>query len=116
MGDLTCGLCGLRTGDVRAYNSHDCCQTPHPLLGSLATAAQKHDPVSAPAHYRRGDIECIDAIRAAVTGLPPFEAYLVGNAIKYVYRHDAKGGTEDVRKAIWHLERLVTERAKRGAK
>lgn len=30
-----------------------------------------------------------------------------GNIIKYVYRHREKGGVGDLRKALWHLERLM---------
>jgi hypothetical protein len=66
------------------------------------------DPIN-PSHYRQGGIECIDAIKAATVGKPPFQAYLVGNLLKYLWRYEAKGGTEDVRKARWYLDRLLSE-------
>lgn len=66
------------------------------------------DPIN-PDHYRQGDIECIDAIRAATTGKSGFEAYLAGNVIKYVWRCELKGGAEDVKKARWYLDRLLAE-------
>lgn len=80
---------------------------PPPSLG---------DAVSKPLHYNQGGVECIAAIEAAVVGLPPFDAYLVGNAIKYTWRHSKKNGNEDLFKAIWHLQRLAEDRLKRGAK
>jgi hypothetical protein len=36
----------------------------------------------------------------------------VGNAIKYLWRADLKGGVEDLQKARWYIDR---ELAKRGA-
>ena len=33
--------------------------------------------------------------------------YFEGNVIKYVVRHKAKNGLEDLRKAKWYLERLI---------
>lgn len=41
-----------------------------------------HDPISRPAHYTSGNIECIDAISDAVSGLKGKEAYNTGAAIK----------------------------------
>ena len=32
-----------------------------------------------------------------------------GNAIKYIWRCDSKGGNEDLKKALWYLERLIAK-------
>ena len=64
------------------------------------------DPVN-PAHYKQGDIECIEAIKAAlVDGFPDF---LRGNVIKYLWRYKEKGGVDDLRKALWYLNQLIKE-------
>ena len=60
-----------------------------------------------PPHYTSGDIECIDAIHNAVRCKPAFEAVLVANVIKYLWRYEEKGGLQDVEKARWYLERLL---------
>lgn len=65
------------------------------------------DTVNSPAHYTQGDIECIDAIDAAVVGKPADEAVCVANVLKYLWRYNLKGGAESVRKAKWYLDRLV---------
>lgn len=67
------------------------------------------DPVNHPSHYNQGAVECIDAIEAAL-GPDGFRAYCKGNALKYVWREQHKGGTESLRKAIWYLDRLVSGR------
>jgi hypothetical protein len=66
------------------------------------------DLVNAPPHYRQGKIECIDAIRAALTE-EEFRGYCKGNAIKYAWREKHKGGDEDLKKAAWYLNRIETK-------
>jgi len=38
-----------------------------------------------------------------------FLGYLRGNSIKYLWRYRQKNGAEDLRKAQWYLNRLITE-------
>lgn len=64
------------------------------------------DMVEHPPHYTDGNIECIEAIEAALTP-EEFRGYVKGNAIKYCWRERLKGGDESLRKAIWYLNRLV---------
>lgn len=68
------------------------------------------DNINHPAHYTQGGIECIDAIEAAVTGLQGIEAVCTGNAIKYLWRWKQKNGAEDLRKAIWYINKLIEEK------
>lgn len=63
-------------------------------------------PVHHPAHYCRGGIECIDAIRASMSK-EAFAGYCKGNAIKYLWRYEAKGGVESLRKAQVYLGWLI---------
>ena len=66
-----------------------------------------HDPVNSPPHYNQGGIECIEAIEAAL-GADGFRGFCKGNALKYIWRADHKqDATEDIRKAIWYLERSI---------
>jgi hypothetical protein len=69
------------------------------------------DNVNHPPHYNAGEIECIDAIRAAL-GRDGFIAYCQGNALKYLWRHEHKGGVEDWRKADWYINRAIKELGK----
>jgi len=65
------------------------------------------DAVNHPAHYRQGDIEAIDAIRAS---MPPteFEGYCKGQVLKYLWRYRYKGKPlEDLKKAEWYLQLLI---------
>lgn len=67
------------------------------------------DNVNHPDHYNQGGIECIDAIKAATVGKTGIEAFCVGNAIKYLWRYEEKNGLEDLKKARFYLNRLISE-------
>lgn len=66
-------------------------------------------------HYNQGTIECIDAIRSALTP-EEFRGFCKGNIIKYVWRERKKGGLADLLKASdyldWAIENDRTEEKK----
>lgn len=81
---------------------------PEDLLGQyVAPSRSPSDPINSPPHYQSASgIECIDAIRAALTP-EEFRGYCKGNAIKYVWRERMKGGDESLGKAEWYLNRAA---------
>lgn len=81
-------------------------------LNDLPLVSEKypeHDNINHPLRYTKGDIECIDAIKAATVGKTGIEAVCVANVVKYLWRYEEKNGLEDVKKARWYLERLINE-------
>ena len=64
------------------------------------------DMVNNPPHYNAGTVECIEAIRSALTPEGVRE-HCKGNAMKYIWRERHKGGNEDIQKAIWYLNTLI---------
>lgn len=71
------------------------------------TMADDKDMVNSPSHYTQGAIECIDAIEQVVKDLDGMEAMCTGNAIKYLWRWKHKNGVEDLKKAVWYLQRMI---------
>ena len=63
-----------------------------------------------PSHYRDSKIECIDAIKASLS-TEGFHGYLKGSIQKYLWRYTKKyeNGQEDLLKAQWFMDKLVTE-------
>lgn len=65
------------------------------------------DNVKKPAHYNSGKYEIIDVIESVLNSLKdimPFQAYCLGNALKYISRAGLKGDfVEDIQKAIMYL-------------
>ena len=72
---------------------------------------KKNDNVNRPKHYRKGKVECIDAIKSA-TG-DGYQFYLQGNIIKYMWRFNHKNGLEDLQKAQWYLSELIKIKKKK---
>lgn len=64
------------------------------------------DNVNHPSHYNIGKYECFDVMRD-VFGDEEVKHFCLINAFKYIYRCNAKNGLEDVKKAIWYLNKLV---------
>jgi len=66
-----------------------------------------NDPVNHPAHYTSGNVECIDAIAAAL-GHDGFVAFLRGQIIKYTWRLGLKDAAiQDAAKAVWYANKLT---------
>lgn len=79
------------------------------LFGFIHTAKPIHvDKVNKPHHYAKGDIECIDALKASMSR-EAFLGLLKGSIMQYVWRYEDKGGIEDLNKALWYLNRLTKE-------
>lgn len=64
------------------------------------------DPVNHPSYYADGHIEVIDYIEDKGLG------FCLGNAIKYISRAGKKDSAkeiEDLKKAIWYINRRIEE-------
>ena len=68
---------------------------------------EEHDNVNSPQHYQ-GKVECIDCIESATAGLNGIEAFCTGNAIKYLYRWKRKNGIEDLKKAKYYIDKIIS--------
>lgn len=71
------------------------------------TENKQEDNVNHPSHYTFGKIEVMDYIEDKLSDVE-CEGYFVGNIIKYVSRFRKKNGIEDLKKAQWYLNRLIS--------
>ncbi len=65
------------------------------------------DPVNHPVHYTQGAIETIEYMESCLSP----EEFCGGckmNILKYVSRERHKNGLEDLKKARWYLDRLIS--------
>ena len=67
----------------------------------------KPDLVNHPSHYETGKFECIDVMEEAL-GRDVVKGFCIGNAFKYLYRAKRKNGLEDLKKAQWYLNRIIS--------
>ena len=66
----------------------------------------KNDLVNHPTHYTHGGIECIDA-QIAAFGEEVVANFCLCNCMKYLWRHEHKGGKIDCDKALWYLNKYM---------
>lgn len=73
-----------------------------PLPSCLATENVEH-----PRHYTShpSGIECIQ--------ITEHLSFCIGNAFKYLWRANLKGGPQDLEKSIWYLRRALTTEPRR---
>jgi len=56
-----------------------------------------------PPHYQRGEVECIDALRACMTP-EEFRGYCKGSAMAYLWRLGQKDhAVQEAKKAGWYI-------------
>lgn len=76
-------------------------------FSDLGLPLQQGDSVNHPSHYTQGAIETIEYMESCLTE----EEFCGGckmNVIKYVSREKHKNGLEDLKKARWYLDRLIS--------
>ena len=70
-------------------------------------SSSNYNPVTKPYHYTQGGIECIDAIKASMSD-EEFKGFLKGNVMKYIWRYENKDKLQDLNKAMWYLNKLIS--------
>ena len=79
--------------------------------GNFYDPESQNDLVNSPAHYTRGNQECIDTIEEAIQDAPdPVVGSLQYQVLKYILRMWLKGNPlRDAQKAQWYLARLINK-------
>jgi hypothetical protein len=76
----------------------------------IPAPAPKSDPVNHPKHYTNHP-SGIEAIQVT-----EHMGFNLGNAVKYIWRCDLKkDAIEDLKKAVWYIEREISKRTKATA-
>lgn len=101
--DTNCPLFKDNDGDIH------CCMLEDVEKLSQLDVSVELDEVHHPQHYTDGEIECIDAIKAALSP-EEYKGFLKGNAMKYIWRMNKKGKPPvDAKKALWYTDKLCGE-------
>lgn len=77
------------------------------IIGQNGPTGEHYDSVNHPKHYTAhpSGVECIQ--------ITEHMGFCLGNAVKYIWRADLKADAiEDLRKAVWYIEREVSRRTK----
>jgi hypothetical protein len=77
------------------------------IIGQNGNDGDHYDMVNHPKHYTAhpSGVECIQ--------ITEHMTFCLGNAMKYIWRADLKADAiEDLRKAVWYIEREIARRSK----
>lgn len=67
---------------------------------------EEYDAVTRPEHYTHGRYECIEVMLDNF-GKEAVEHFCLLNAFKYVWRSHYKNGIQDIKKAMWYLDKYL---------
>ena len=67
---------------------------------------QYKEEVNHPDRYASGKFECID-VMLDVFGADAVKHFCILNAFKYIWRSEKKNGVEDIKKAVWYLNKYI---------
>lgn len=79
--------------------------------GDALKMTEMFNNVNHPKHYTTSQARC-DECNASIECIQITQHlnFCLGNAVKYIWRVDSKGGVEDLKKAIWYLEQEIRKR------
>lgn len=115
---MECELCKYDALAFSDYPCRECKNTARtdseefnarPDMFEPATSQEpeaENDVINHPYHYTQGGIECIDAMKSAF-GAAQLAVYCKIAAFKYIWRCEYKNGAEDVKKAIWYMNKFL---------
>ena len=64
------------------------------------------EEINHPDRYAGGKFECID-VMLDVFGTDAVKHFCILNAFKYIWRAEKKNGVEDIKKAVWYLNKFI---------
>ena len=67
---------------------------------------QSKEEINHPDRYAGGKFECID-VMLDVFGADAVKHFCILNAFKYIWRLEKKNGIEDIKKAVWYLNKYI---------
>lgn len=117
-----CGFCKFVRNKVAEYPCNDCVHghgvvehfemagsekaPQQPTKPPMPPVSPPKDEINHPDRYAGGKYECID-IMLDVFGKEAVKDFCKLNAFKYIWREQHKNGVEDIKKAVWFLNKYI---------
>lgn len=87
-----CNVCKYNDGEMNFFSPEQ--------------ADEPREEINHPQRYAGGKYECID-VMTDVFGVDAVRNFCKLNAFKYLWREKQKNGVEDIKKAVWYLNKLI---------
>lgn len=101
--DFPCLEC-LRSKKYMFYQQQTPEQPTIPPMPPVTPPQQEE--INHPSRYAGGKYECIDVMQD-VFGAEAVKHFCMLNAFKYLWRAEKKNGVEDIKKAVWYLNKYI---------
>lgn len=94
-------LCTECHGDIFSVDETD---LRHCICGNswIPHISQKEDRIN-PQHYKTGKAKCDCGRTIECIEVTRHMNFNLGNAVKYIWRYEHKGGLEDLKKSCWYI-------------
>ena len=102
-GEYPCSVCDENLDEFRLRGTPPEQPTKPPMP---PVNPPKDEEINHPDRYAGGNFECIE-VMADVFGKEAVKDFCLLNAFKYIWRQEKKGGVEDVKKAVWYLNKYI---------
>ena len=101
-----CVYCPLKDElDIDCNNFFECPDDVIEKALNLVYGGEKEE-INHPDRYAGSKYECIDVMQD-VFGADAVKHFCILNAFKYIWRSEKKNGVEDIKKAVWYLNRYI---------
>ena len=77
-----------------------------PTIPPIPPVNPPKDEINHPDRYAGGKFEWIE-VMADIFGEEAVKHFCLLNAFKYIWRQEKKGGAQDVKKAVWYLNKYI---------
>lgn len=105
--DFPCNECQIIGNGEKKHFVKDYIAPEQPTKPSMPPVnPPKDEEINHPSRYAGGKFECIE-VMADVFGKEAVKHFCLLNAFKYIWRQEKKGGVEDVKKAVWYLNKYI---------
>lgn len=96
--DFPCSICKFAKKPTHEQDDY----RNAPLLWE----AIEGEEINHPPRYNHGNYECID-VMVDVFGKEATQHFCLLSSFKYIWRKDYKGGIQDIKKAMWYMDKYL---------
>ena len=104
--DFPCNECQIIRNGEKKHFVKDYIAPEQPTKPPMPPVNPPKDEINHPDRYAGGKFECIE-VMADVFGKEAVKDFCKLNAFKYIWREQHKNGVEDIKKAVWFLNKYI---------
>lgn len=101
-----CEECPLGSNDICRIKSFNTFTDDEIEYAYKVIFGDEKEEINHPDRYAGGKFECID-VMLDVFGADAVKHFCILNAFKYLWRSEKKNGIEDIKKAVWYLNKYI---------